>query len=700
MVEDREVKQSCVCDKVVRERWCVTKTDGVCDKVVCDKVVCDKVVCERWWVTKLCVKDGVWQSGVWKMVWRKMVCDKVVCERWRGERRCATKLCVKDGVVKDGVWQSGVWRMVCDKVVWDKNGVWKMVWQSGVKNGVSRMVWKIACDKVVCDKVVCERWGVAKWCVKDVVWRRWCVKESWKRVYQRWCVKDGVCVTECVKDGAWQRWRVTPQPAQCNKGHACHAKRMWMSPSALPATWKQGGCHQVPRLWVPRLPRKTTMDVGLCHPCHVKPRWMSPSATPATQSAAASCATKRAQARHPVPWVPKRPRLPCKTAVDVRLCHACHMTKWMSPSATPATQSAATSRATKRAQARHPVPWVPRLPRKTTVDVSHAEWRGVTRDQAGPSAPPSAMSASPATQNDRGCEILPRLPRETNVDVTKCHTCHAERKWLWDLPPLLRETKVGVTKCHACHAKCRGVTRDQAGPSAPPSAMSVTRATLNDRGCETVPRLPRETKVDVTKCHACHAKCVRKLCVKDGMWQRWVRKIVRDKDGCERWCVTKLCVKNGMWQRLYVTDDVWKMVCQKVTDGVWKIDKKDVSESCMWKIVYDKDGCERCCVKHGMWQSCMWRMVCDKDGMWQMVCEKWCVRKLYVKHGMWQTWVWKMVCETWYVTKLYVKDGMWQRLYVTDGVWKLVCQKVWHKWCVTGGRREAGGRRPRIQIQK
>ena len=30
----------CVCDKVVCERWCVTKKD----------VVCDKVVCERWCV--------------------------------------------------------------------------------------------------------------------------------------------------------------------------------------------------------------------------------------------------------------------------------------------------------------------------------------------------------------------------------------------------------------------------------------------------------------------------------------------------------------------------------------------------------------------------------------------------------------------------------------------------------------------------
>ena len=35
--------------------------------------MCDKVVCERWCVTKLCVKDGV--------------CDKVAFER-----SCATKL--------------------------------------------------------------------------------------------------------------------------------------------------------------------------------------------------------------------------------------------------------------------------------------------------------------------------------------------------------------------------------------------------------------------------------------------------------------------------------------------------------------------------------------------------------------------------------------------------------------------------------
>ena len=79
------------------------------------------------------------------------------------------------------------------------------------------------------------------------------------------------------------------------------------------------------------------------------------------------------------------------------------------------------------------------------------------------------------------------------------------------VPRLPRETKVDVRlyhACYACHAKCRGVpgvTGDQASPSAPPSAMSATPATRNDGGCEIVPRLPRKTKVDV------------RLCLREGM---------------------------------------------------------------------------------------------------------------------------------------------------------------------------------------
>ena len=134
----------------------------------------------------------------------------------------------------------------------------------------------------------------------------------------------------------------------------------------------------------------------------------------------------------------------------------------MSPSATPATQrwwmspSAAASPATK----------------------------------TGPSAPPEPAQCHkmqrPPRQNEGGCDNVPRLPRETKVDVTK-------------MPHLPRK----VPRCHrrpkpaqVCH---------QSQPSAI-SAISATPATQDEGGCDQGPRLPRETKVDVTKCHACHAK--------------------------------------------------------------------------------------------------------------------------------------------------------------------------------------------------
>ena len=59
------VWQSCVCDKVMYEGWCVPKT--VCDKEACDRRRVTKF-CERWCVTKrvcvtkmvcVCVENGV-----------------------------------------------------------------------------------------------------------------------------------------------------------------------------------------------------------------------------------------------------------------------------------------------------------------------------------------------------------------------------------------------------------------------------------------------------------------------------------------------------------------------------------------------------------------------------------------------------------------------------------------------------------------
>ena len=92
-----------------------------------------------------------------------------------------------------------------------------------------------------------------------------------------------------------------------NKCKACHVKRRWMSPRALPATQNEGGCCQVPRS-----PRKVW--------------WMSPNATPASAppdpAQSQKCHACHAKRR------------------DVTKCHACHTKrKWMSLSAARATQN-------------------------------------------------------------------------------------------------------------------------------------------------------------------------------------------------------------------------------------------------------------------------------------------------------------------------------------------------------------------------
>ena len=58
------------------------------------------------------------------------------------------------------------------------------------------------------------------------------------------------------------------------------------------------------------------------------------------------------------------------------------------------------------------------------------------------------------------------------------------RGWRW--------TKVDVSKCHACHAKCSYMS-----PSATPATQKAAACHVKRRW----------TKVDVSKRHACHAKC-------------------------------------------------------------------------------------------------------------------------------------------------------------------------------------------------
>ena len=139
--------------------------------------------------------------------------------------------------------------------------------------------------------------------------------------------------------GVWQ-WSVLKtvcdkEPAQSHERHACHAKRRSMSPSATPATQSAAATrastaaqarHQSqPSAMSAALStqitvdvakrRKVTADVAKCHACHAKRRWMPPSATPATQSAAVTTASTAISAapatqsdgrRHQVPRLPRK----------------------------------------------------------------------------------------------------------------------------------------------------------------------------------------------------------------------------------------------------------------------------------------------------------------------------------------------------------------------------------------------------------
>ena len=172
---------------------------------------------------------------------------------------------------------------------------------------------------------------------------------------------------------------------RCQKRHACHAKRRWMSPSATPA-WSKGRCCQVPQL-----PGKVPRHHGWLTATKRATR----SATPATQNEG-EC--------------PQVPRFPRETKIR----------RWISPSATPATQSSAASRATNGDQVRH-------------------------------QTQPSATSATPATQNEGGCRQVPRLWRKTKVDVSKRHACQAKRGSMWN--ETLATWNENVAECHTCNAK-------------------------------------------------------------------------------------------------------------------------------------------------------------------------------------------------------------------------------------------------------
>ena len=384
----------------------------------------------------------------------------------------------------------------------------------------------------------------------------------------------GVCVYVCV--GVQKLWRGRKEKQRrwwkgSRSKNSCLGKVMCssvgMSPSTTPATWNKGGCLKVPRLprqqpqrhslplrpkratgaspmpYVPRLPHKVKVDVTKYHACHVKRRWMSQSATPATPTAEAPSRPLRpkcATGASPMPYVP---RLPRKVTIHVAKCHTCHVKRrWMSQSATPATPTAAAPSRPLRpkcATGASPMPYVPRLPHKVKVDVTKYHACHVKRrwlSQSATPATPTAAAPFPATPAQARHRSQPNAIRATPATQSEGR-CH-------QVPRLPRERKVDISKCHACHANSRSAIPGHSGPSAPPEPAQ----------CHT--------------CHACHANV---------WWQVVCEQVV---------CEQSVCEQVVWWQDVW-----WQVVCEQV---VW------------WQVVWG----------HVVWGQVVWWQVCHVKRRW------------------------------------------------------------------------------------
>ena len=289
----RCVTRLCVCDKAVcvtklyvRE-MCVTK---LCDNFVCERVVCERVVC---------------------------VCDKVVWCVWRGGGggggRRATGYRTKN---KNSTQRCGEKRKLMDigtKVLPCLplcGFIQTQGWQQEHQTSTTYPMWLwrhagiFARDSEKRARARSPKWCGAKTCnqaepePKDLASKQHVSKQQTTRGHPR-----TVPHLPCERAVAPQRPSAPPEPALCHK------------------------CH------LPRMPRKSSVDVSKCQgchakaagmspsaACHIKETWTSPSPAPATQRAAAPWATNADQARHQsqpralVPWLPPqtKERMPHK----------------------------------------------------------------------------------------------------------------------------------------------------------------------------------------------------------------------------------------------------------------------------------------------------------------------------------------------------------------------------------------------------
>ena len=97
------------------------------------------------------------------------------------------------------------------------------------------------------------------------------------------------------------------------------------------------------------------------------------------------------------------------------------------------------------------------------------------------------MSATPAPQNWSGSpSATPATQSASQCRQVPRHACHAKRTWCHHVLRLPRKTKVDVAKYHACHAKYHGVTCDLQRLNAPPEAFQCRKRDACHAKCKSV----------------------------------------------------------------------------------------------------------------------------------------------------------------------------------------------------------------------
>ena len=357
----------------------------------------------------------------------------------------------------------------------------------------------------------------------------------------------------------------------------------------------------------------------------------------------------------------------------------------MSPSATPATPTAAASRRSTPAEARHRS-----QPSAIRATPATQKWKSMS------------PSSKPATWNEGGCLQVPRLPRQQlrrpGVPLRPKRATGASpvpyvprlpRKsgsWCHQVPRLPQETKVDVSKCQPKRAT---------GASPVPYVPRVPRKSAS--GCLQVPRLPRNNA------SRCHQVCDDQLCV--SKWRD--DKLCVWASGVMRSCVSEqvvwwqvVCEQVVWWQVVW-----WEVVCEQVVwwevSCVWA---SGVMTSCVWasgvmtSCVCASGVMTSCVWASGVMTSCVWASGVMTSGvmtscvwasgvMTRCVCvsklsvSKWCDDKLCV--SKWcddKLCVSKLCDDKWYDDKLC--DDKWCDDKLCVSKW---CDDKWRddKWCVS-----------------